>query len=64
VKSRLLGILTGLSVALLTGGALSADDTSPPLPYPNIVDTSHATERVASIFRSFFTAKSEHNATD
>src|SRR5260221_6288022 len=35
-----------------------------PLPYPNIVNTSHATERVANIFRSFFTAKSEHNATE
>jgi len=64
VKSKLLGMLTGLSVGMLTGGALSADNSSQPLPYPNIVDTSHATERVASIFRSFFTAKSEHNATE
>jgi hypothetical protein len=64
VKSKLLGMLTGLSVGMLTGGALSADNSSQPLTYPNIVDTSHATERVASIFRSFFTAKSEHNATE
>jgi ketosteroid isomerase-like protein len=30
-------------------------------PYPDIVDTSHATEKAAEIFRGFFTAKSAHD---
>jgi hypothetical protein len=33
------------------------------LPYPaGVTDTTHATPRVAEIFRGFFSAKSEHNA--
>jgi len=30
-------------------------------PYPNVVDTSHATPDAAAFFKSYFTAKSEHN---
>jgi len=30
-------------------------------PYPNVVDTSHATPEAAAFFKSYFTAKSEHN---
>jgi hypothetical protein len=29
-------------------------------PYPNVVDTSHATPDAAAFFKSYFTAKSEH----
>lgn len=29
-------------------------------PYPNVVDTSHATPEAAAFFKSYFTAKSEH----
>jgi hypothetical protein len=64
VKSKLLGTLAALSFALLTGGVSAVGNGSPSPPYPNIVDTSHATEKVANIFQSFFTAKSEHNATE
>ncbi|HEY5210761.1 MAG TPA: hypothetical protein VIJ42_15090 [Stellaceae bacterium] len=31
-----------------------------PLPYPDIADTSHASNAVAAAFRDFFTVKSEH----
>jgi hypothetical protein len=63
VKYKLLGTLAALSVGFCAGGAFAADGGSPSPPYPNIVDTSHATKKAASIFRSFFTAKSEHDAT-
>ncbi len=32
------------------------------LPYPDVTDTSHATDRVADIFEGFFSAKSLHQA--
>jgi hypothetical protein len=32
------------------------------LPYPDVTDTSHATDRVADIFEGFFSAKSLHHA--
>jgi len=47
-------ILAVTATSLMTGG-LRAD----PL-YPDVVDTSHATPQVASFFKSYFTAKSEH----
>lgn len=34
------------------------------LPYPDVADTSHATERVAHIVKGFFAAKSLHHAAD
>jgi hypothetical protein len=47
--------IVAAAIALLAAPSLRAD----PL-YPNVVDTSHATPQVASFFKSYFTAKSEH----
>jgi hypothetical protein len=43
------------TVTLLMAGGLHADPI-----YPDVVNTSHATSEVASFFKSYFTAKSEH----
>lgn len=63
------GAAVGTGAALGAAGILQAgmaNATPMPasrLPYPaNVTDTSHATRRVADIFRGFYTAKSEHNA--
>lgn len=56
------GAAAGAAVALSAAGvrAASASDSGPP-PYPDVTDTSHASERVAHIFRGFFSAKSRHD---
>ncbi len=43
------------AVVLLAAGQLRAET-----PYPDVVDTSHATPEAAKFFKSYFTAKSEH----
>ena len=50
-------------VAAAAGTALGATPAAadPKLPYPDVADTSHATEKAAKIMRGFFTAKSEHD---
>lgn len=57
------GTTTALGTAgVLRTGAVSAA-TSKTSPYPpDVTDTSHASRRVAEIFRGFYTAKSEHDA--
>jgi hypothetical protein len=48
---------------LEAGAAGAATPSTATLPYPaGVTDTSHASPRVAEIFRGFYTAKSEHNA--
>jgi hypothetical protein len=51
---RAASILGVLVIASTVAGARAE-----PL-YPDVVDTSHATPQVASFFKSYFTAKSEH----
>src|SRR5438034_10572850 len=38
------------------------DDNAKNLPYPNVTDTSHATDRAADILEGFFSAKRLHHA--
>jgi hypothetical protein len=59
VTTIALGLLVGIG---LTGSTVAKDDEhEKKLPYPNVTDTSHATDRVADIFEGFFTAKSLHD---
>lgn len=56
-----------LVIALSMGGAAVAHDDGrheKRLPYPDVTDTSHATDRVADMFEGFFSAKSLHHAAD
>jgi hypothetical protein len=59
------GAAAGAAVALgavgvgTAGAAGAAGGKS--LPYPDVTDTSHASERAARIFRGFFSAKSRHD---
>lgn len=63
------GGVAGTAAILGTAGALRAGTASaaplrgPKLPYPDVTDTTHASPQAARIFRGFFSAKSEHNAT-
>jgi len=54
-----------VTAAAASGAGLLASpaDAAPghALPYPDIVDTSHASKEVARIMRGFFTAKSRHD---
>jgi hypothetical protein len=77
MKTNALQWLAAASIALSSSIAVAesesdSDDTrcapetvafSGTLPYPNIADTTHASRDAARFFRSFFTAKSEHNPT-
>jgi hypothetical protein len=55
------------AAGLFAGGtarATTAGSATGRLPYPpDLTDTSHCTAEAAEIFRGFFTAKSEHDAT-
>ena len=66
MMKKALSALAGIAFTLFLGAALAHDDGKPgnakKLPYPNVTDTSHATERVANIFEGFFSAKSLHQA--
>ena len=48
-------LIFAATVTLLMAGSLRADPI-----YPDVVNTSHGTPEVASFFKSYFTAKSEH----
>jgi hypothetical protein len=54
-RARLARQHTGLT------GPSFAQDPQKKLPYPNVTDTSHATNNVAHIFEGFFSAKSLHD---
>jgi SnoaL-like domain len=62
------GAAIGATAALGAAQALRADSASAAgrhgsrLPYPDVADTSHATERAARIIKAFFAAKSLHQA--
>jgi hypothetical protein len=60
------GIFAAGTASAATGadtGARTAGGGTGRLPYPSgVTDTSHCTPEVAEIFRSIFTAKSEHDA--
>jgi hypothetical protein len=65
---KVLGIITTIALALSVSigfadrlGAEKAGFRAKNLPYPDVTDTSHATDRAADIFEGFFTAKSEHD---
>jgi hypothetical protein len=49
--------IVSICVIFLLSAAVPANAQTP---YPNVVVTSHATPEVASFFKSYFTAKSEH----
>jgi hypothetical protein len=54
-------------VALLVAAGLgfaSHACAQPPLPYPDIVDASHASKDATDFFRVFFTAKSLHRPAE
>src|ERR1700744_2444598 len=60
------GAAVGVGAALASVGAGTAQAAAPAKhrgkpAYPQITDTSHASARAASIFKGFFTAKSEHD---
>jgi hypothetical protein len=67
-RRRLLqaGAALGVSATLSTATALRAKATATPpqhggrLPYPDVADTSYATEDLARVVKGFFTAKSLH----
>lgn len=65
MKRKLIGCLTALALGFALGAARADDDgnggNAPKLPYPNVTDTSHATDLAADIFEGFFSAKSLHN---
>src|SRR5579864_6280121 len=64
MKQRMLCALAALALTTAAGAVWADDDEGSPssnLPYPNVTDTSHATDRAADIFAGFFTAKSLHN---
>jgi hypothetical protein len=63
MRSKALGLLVGASLGLLSTNIFAGDDNSLALPYPNVVDTSHASKEVADILRSYFTAKSDHDVS-
>ena len=60
----------GVAGAVRAGAASAAETIAKPaahptrLPYPDVADTSHATERVARIVKAFFTAKSLHQGAE
>lgn len=56
-------VLAALGAAFLAAATAAAAQTSP-LPYPDIVDATHASPEAAAFFRQFFTAKSLHHPDD
>ena len=70
MKTRMLGAVAALAAGLLVSAGLTglsaAEDREFPtknLPYPDVTDASHATDRVEDILEGFFSAKSLHNGT-
>jgi hypothetical protein len=65
MKSKVLGTVGTIVLALSLGAAYGdegLDEKPNNLPYPNVTDTSHATDKVADILEGFFSAKSLHHA--
>jgi limonene-1,2-epoxide hydrolase len=64
--TKTLGALAAVAFAFFTNAAVAHDDgrhcNAKRLPYPDVTDSSRATERVANIFEGFFSAKSLHQA--
>jgi SnoaL-like domain len=70
MKTRMLCAVAALAAGLLVSAGLTglsaAEDREFPkknLPYPDVTDTSHATDHVEDIMEGFFSAKSLHNGT-
>jgi hypothetical protein len=65
MRKKILNVVTTITLGWLvsTGfaGLSLAEDPHKKLPYPDVTDTSHATNRAAHIFEGFFTAKSLHD---
>ena len=62
MPNKLLNVATTIALGWLVsvsfaGLSFAKDRDEKKLPYPNVTDTSHATDRVADIFEGFFTAK-------
>jgi hypothetical protein len=65
MTTKALGAVAALAFAMFMNAAVARDearDHGTRLPYPNVTDTSHATDRVADILEGFFSAKSLHHA--
>ena len=70
MKNKALATLATIALALMVNVAFGdddrhdndRDDNAKNLPYPNVTDTSHATDRAADILEGFFSAKSLHHA--
>ena len=63
--NKALSAFAAIAFALFMNAAVGDDgrhDHAKQLPYPDVTDTSHATDRVADIFEGFFSAKSLHHA--
>jgi SnoaL-like domain len=68
MRSKAFATLATLTLALIVNVAFGDDgrhdndrhDHAKKLPYPDVTDTSHATDRAADIFEGFFSAKSLH----
>ena len=62
---KMLNVVTTIALGWLVSTGLAgpsfAQDPQKKLPYPNVTDTSHATNKVAHIFEGFFSAKSLHD---
>ena len=63
---KMLNVVATIALGWLvsTGGLAGpsfAQDPQKKLPYPNVTDTSHATNKVGHIFEGFFSAKSLHD---
>ncbi len=58
-KGRFVAVLVVTCLALGAGAGLTQDEGDSL--YPQIVDTSHASDEVSTFFASFFTAKSRHD---
>ncbi len=68
MKDRILCAATAAALGLLVAGLVApsfADDgrgiPEKRLPYPDVTDASHATDRVEDLFEGFFSAKSLHD---
>ena len=62
---KMLNVVATIALGWLVSTGLTgpsfAQDPQKKLPYPNVTDTSHATNNVAHIFEGFFSAKSLHD---
>src|SRR5215510_13533672 len=62
---KMLNVLAAIALGCLVSNTLAnlsfAQEPQKKLPYPNVTDTSHATNKAAHIFEGFFSAKSLHD---